>query len=311
MGFACLARLIHIQSRPMHSTTAPIAVFAFKRSEHLARTLAALAKCALAEESEITIFCDGARSESEKGEVEKTRGVARAAKGFRKVTVLERSENLGLSKSIASGVSELVLKAGKLIVVEDDLIVAPSFLEFMNSALDRYESEERVMQISGYMYPIAIPGSHDAFFLTHSSCWGWATWSRAWKHFGPQPETLARLRADRSLRAKFDVAGGYPYFSMLEKQEAGEIDSWGIIWYLTLFAKNGLVLMPRRTLVANIGQDGTGTHVDKEQYSDELSSFRVRSLPGVTEDSEALAALSAYFRGKTAPWYRRLFRTGG
>lgn len=294
----------------MPSTLAPIAVFAFKRPEHLSRTLAALAKCALAGESEITIFCDGARDPGERALVEKTRAVAKAAKGFAKVSVVERSDNFGLSKSICAGVTELLSRSGRVIVLEDDLLVAPSFLEFMNEALVKYEDEERVMQVSGYMYPVDTAGPADAFFMTHSSCWGWATWARAWKHFGPRPEILTKLRADRSLRAKFDVNGTYPYFSMLEKQDAGEIDSWGIIWYLNLFANGGLVLMPRHTLVANIGQDGTGTNVDRAQYPDELSGFRVKSFPAVEEDRRALDALATYFREKNTPWYRRLFRTG-
>jgi hypothetical protein len=44
------------------------------------------------------------------------------------------------------------------------------------------------------------------------------------------------------------------------QQRLGKIDSWGIRWQLSLFARGGLVLYPRDSLVYNSGVDASGTH---------------------------------------------------
>lgn len=289
------------------NTFAPIAVFAYKRPGHLTKTLEALSRCDLAKESSLFIFCDGCRSEKDLELVNQVRVIARAQNWCRDLHVIEQPRNLGLSKSITDGVTSLCEKYGKIIVLEDDLQVSQGFLEYMNEGLRRYESDERVMEISGYMYPVETPGPHDAFFMMHASCWGWATWQRAWKHFGSDEREYDRLKIDRQYRYKFDIDGAYPYFQMLKKQLSGEIDSWGIFWYLTVFKLQGLILMPRKTLVKNIGQDETGTHVTRQNFNDELMDFRVNNFPPVVADDASFDVFQSFIKKKHAPWYRRIF----
>ena len=289
----------------MPSTLAPIAVFAFKRPEHLSKMFDSLSKCALAEDSEIFVFCDAARAPDEEVLVNQTRAVARGQHWCNRLEVVERPNNFGLSKSIVDGVGRLCEEFGRVIVLEDDLVLAPSFLEYMNEALKRYENDERVMQIAGYNYPVHVATPHDAFFLVHSACWGWGTWQRAWRHFGEDSKAVARLRADRRMRRSFDMEDSFPYFAMLERQLRGEIDSWGVVWYLNVFIRRGLVLMPKRTLVENIGQDGTGTNMTKALYQDRISGFCVHDFPPVEESRSAYEALCAYFRSLKCSWLRR------
>jgi hypothetical protein len=242
--------------------SAPIAVFAYRRPAHLKRALDSLAANPLAKDSRLFVFCDGARGPEVEADVAEVRRVARSASGFAALEVIERERNLGLAASIIDGVGRLTGEFGAAIAVEDDLVVAPRFLEFMNLALERYAGEPRVMQVSGYMYPCALEGAAASGFLPSISCWGWATWGRAWRHYDGSLAAWETIAGDKARRRAFDMDGAYDYSGMLEAMRAGRLQSWGVVWYLSVYSRGGLVLYPRRSLVTNTGFDNTGTHAD-------------------------------------------------
>lgn len=239
---------------------APIAFFVYNRPEHTRRAVDSLSRNPLAAESDLVIFSDAARKPEHQLNVDLVRALIRDVTGFRSVRIVERERNLGLASSIEDGVRKLCDEEGKIIVVEDDLVVVPEFLSFMNRALERYRDEPRVMQVSGYMFPGTFNSSADALFLPLISCWGWGTWKRAWAYYDPGATGYVHLRENRKLREEFNVGGAYDYYHMLEQQMQGKIDSWGIRWLLSVFMRQGLVLYPVQSLVQNIGVDGSGTH---------------------------------------------------
>jgi len=241
-------------------TLAPIAFFVYNRPEHTRRALEALRGNPLAAKSELVIFSDAPRKPDHQQSVDLVRALIRGSGGFKSIRVVEREHNLGLASSIEHGVGQLCDEHGHVIVIEDDLIVAPGFLSFINQALQFYREEPRVMQISGYMYPGTFCSVSDGLFLPLSSCWGWGTWKRAWTYYDPHAAGFARLQEDSALRERFNLGGAYDYYHMLEQQMRGEINSWAVRWLLSVFLQGGLVLFPRQTLVQNIGVDGSGTH---------------------------------------------------
>ncbi len=217
-------------------------------------------RCEGFEQSPVIIYCDGARDANEADSVLATRELARVM--LRDHAEYHFSEeNLGLSHSVIAGVSDVVNRFGRAILVEDDLVLSPSFLTFMNQALDRYAHEERVFQVSGYMYDVhELKAMSSALFLPFSVSWGWATWKRAWDQFDPHATGWEALRTNKVLRRRFNLDGTYDYATMLMRHMAGLRDSWAIRWYWTVFKANGLVLFPPVSLVINTGFDGTGTH---------------------------------------------------
>jgi hypothetical protein len=241
---------------------APIALFAFKRPAHTRRALESLAQNPEFAESPLFIYCDGARHDIESAQVEQTRQLVHAWPHPQK-TVIERDRNWGLADSIIAGVTELCSRFGRVIVVEDDLIVSPVFLNYLNAALEHYADEPKVMQISAHMFPVPIQSQYDAVMLPFTTSWGWATWDRAWKHFDPNMSGFEKLKTDRALRRKFDLDGVYPYSRMLKHQADGKVDSWSIRWNWSVFKQNGLVLFPPVPYVLNVGFDGSGTHCGK------------------------------------------------
>jgi GT2 family glycosyltransferase len=295
----------------------PLAIFAYRRREHLARCLAAVERCAGLDACAVTIFCDGPRAEAEQAGIEEVRQLARTWARDHAADVREAPRNLGLARSIVSGVTELCTAHGRAIVLEDDLEPAPEFLRYMLAALHRYEPEPSVMQVAGYRLPFQWEGKTDALFLPCTTTWGWATWQRAWERFRWKPEDAGTLD-DPAVAAAFDLGGAYPYSQMLRNRLAGRNDSWGILWWWAVFRAGGLVLYPRESLVTVGGVDGTGTHCG----ADDLLTAQMPGafphsgarLPGtMTVDPAALAALRSVLRKLSAarhtsqPWWRRVF----
>ncbi len=128
---------------------------------------------------------------------------------------------------------------------------------------------------------------------------GWGTWARAWAHFDPHAAGFAMLRADRGLRRRFDLDGAYPYYELLEQQLRGEVDSWAIRWYLSVFLRNGLTLYPERNLVRHTGVDGT--HGGPSYVRQALDSADVSvDMPDVAVDAVAQRRVFAFLAEDTA-----------
>jgi hypothetical protein len=239
---------------------APIALFAFNRPDHLGTTLKALGQNELAGDTELTIFCDGPRSDDDLDAVAAVRRVAASAEGFKQVNVVAREENMGLAVSVMTGVTAMLDANDTVIVVEDDLVTSPCFLKFMNEALNTYSNDERVISVCGYSYPVPekLP---ETYFLGGAHCWGWATWRRGWDLFEADAKPLLEaLENDDNLLYEYDRAGSYPHAQYLLWTTFGQGDSWALRWMASAVVNGKLTLYPGRSLVANTGMDSSGTH---------------------------------------------------
>jgi len=248
------------------SGLAPIALFVFKRPNHTLRTLTSLAANPEFIRSPLFIYCDGVRDENDSNDVESTKNIVRSWSHPNKI-IIEHEKNRGLANSVIAGVTELAMKFGRVIVVEDDLVVSANFLRYLNSALERYKDTQQVMQISAYMFPVhEFADKEDALFLPFISSWGWATWDRAWRSFDAEAAGWKLLLHSKEARNQFNLAESYDYSGMLLQQMNGEIDSWAIRWYWSVYCNKGLILYPPTTLVQNIGFDGSGTHCRSDNF---------------------------------------------
>jgi hypothetical protein len=278
---------------------APIALFTYNRPEHTRATIEALSRNPLAAESELIAFSDAPKLRAHQDGVLAVRELLRSIRGFGKVAVVERESNLGLAGSIIDGTTSLCESHGRVIVIEDDLIVSKYFLQFMNEALERYRDEPRVMQIAGSMFRVdnvqALP---ETFFCRLPASWGWGTWQRAWTRFEPDARKLYGQLATRGAFWEFDIKGSYDYSGMLRQQAEGVVDSWAVRWYASMFMLDGLCLRPTRSLVHNIGFDGTGVHCGvTDAFDVEVAEAPVRSFPAAIAESEPVVnAIAAFFR---------------
>jgi hypothetical protein len=239
---------------------APIGVFIYRRPDHARRTISSLLACEGSDRSPIHVFADGPRNTAEADAVARTRAVAHVLLGDRAVYV-EQKANRGLAASIIAGTTELCDRYGQAIIVEDDLVLAPSFLRFLNDGLERYRDDQRVMQVSGHIFDVpGFEGRTDALLLPMTTSWGWATWGRAWTLFDPEVTGWQTMLADKATAHRFNLRGHYDYLRMLDRQQRGEVDSWAVRWHYSVFVHGGLSLFPPCSLVRNVGFDGSGTH---------------------------------------------------
>jgi GT2 family glycosyltransferase len=239
---------------------APVALFVYNRPIHTRQTVEALLSNSVAAQSALYVFSDAPRDAAASQAVDEVRSYIRSIAGFKSVTFVERETNYGLARSIIDGVTELCDIYGRAIVLEDDLVTSPYFLTYMNNALECYENEERVMQVSGHIFQVPeFAQKKEALFLPFVTSWGWGTWARAWKYFDPSAQGWEKINSDSVLRRRFNLDGHFDYSTLLEQQRCGKVNSWAIRWYLSVFFNNGVVLFPPQSLVRNIGLGG-GTH---------------------------------------------------
>ena len=275
---------------------APIVLFAYARPAHTRRTVESLLENPLAARSDLVVYSDGPRTPDARDAVEAVREYLATLRGFHSVTLRPRKENRGLARSVITGVTEVLDAHDRAVVLEDDLVLSPHFLAYMNEALDRFADDERVASVHGYVYPVGRP-LPEAFFLRGADCWGWATWRRAWRLFDPDGRHLLDELQRRDLVRSFDFDGARPYSRMLEDQVQGRKDSWAIRWHASAFLAGKLTLYPGRTLVQNIGTDGTGTHgEDTSALSSALSETPIDlSHLAVEPSPEGWQAFKAFF----------------
>lgn len=287
---------------------APIALFVYNRPEHTRKTVEALKSNAAAQDSVLYVFSDAAKTFDDMPAVQGVRDFIKGITGFKQVVITEQSQNHGLAKSIIDGVSGLCEKYGRVIVLEDDLETSPHFLTFMNEALSYYEHEEKVMHISGYLYPVQSFETSDTFFLRLPLCWGWATWQRSWRHFAKDINVMKEF--DGRQIKRFDFDDTYTFWKQLELNRSGVLNTWFVFWYADVFLRSGLALFPARSLVRNIGLDDSGTHsFITNDYDVELSRtpVMVASIP-LVESSAGYQCHSRYFGKIRLGLFRRIKR---
>jgi acetyltransferase-like isoleucine patch superfamily enzyme len=241
---------------------APIVLFVHARPDHTRRTLEALARNPESRESLLYIFADGATpsaSVETRAKISQVRAILREKPWCGEVRITESETNRGLADSIVGGVTEVVRRHGKVIVLEDDIVVQPGFIRYMNDALNLYADEASVMQVSAYSCPTRCRPSCSSYFLKAMSCWGWATWERAWNCFESDAEMLlAYWTREPTIEHRFNLDESADYIDQLKANVDGRKRTWAVKWFASWMKQGGLCLYPRESLVENIGHDGSG-----------------------------------------------------
>ena len=293
---------------------APILLFVYNRLEHTQRCVNSLLANDLSASSDLFIYADGARDEAAASGVNRVREYIQTIKGFKSVTIVQRDENWGLARNVIDGVTTVVNSRGRVIVVEDDLVLAPYFLQFMNDALETYKDEPRVghIQACDFTGDTSLP---DTFLIKFTGSWGWATWQRAWKFFNPDGAKLLHQLEQQRLTRRFDFNGKYGFTRMLRHQIAGKNNSWAIRWNASLFLADILSLNVGRSLVNNEGFDGSGTNCGSDDlYSSDLwlQPLPVNKISPIEENEAARKAFERYYGRTNSFWakaMRRIRRT--
>ncbi len=284
----------------------PIILFVYNRPEHTKQTVESLLQCKLANESVLYIFSDAPKTDEQKSKVDQVRKYIHCINGFKEIIIEESSVNKGLANSVIYGVSKIFESHESVIVLEDDLIFSSKFLEFMNEALKKYKDDKNIYTISGYSFPIQMLKEYrkDVYLSCRSSSWGWGTWKDKWGKAEWDNSFFSEILNNKKLQNKFNRAGN-DYSPMLIKQLKGVIDSWAIRWAYIQMKNEAHTLFPIKSLVRNIGLDGSGTHskkrkryvVNLEDFNPDLSfSDELKINEDINKKIRKLNSLSIYRR---------------
>jgi hypothetical protein len=231
----------------------PVALFAYARPDHLRRTLDCLRENRV---PLLYVFSDGPRTPDKAPAVTQVRQVLHAI-DWCDVRLCEREKNLGLGRSILTGVTDVLGQHDSAIVFEDDLICVPGTYPYLCAALDHYRDEPAVMSVTGWTHPRVIPRdvTDQPYFDGRAECLVWGTWARAWRGMDQSAQTLIQQCRARGI----DI---YRYGADLPVM--AEEERWRNIWavrflYLHIL-RGGLCLRPPRSLVEHTGADSLATN---------------------------------------------------
>lgn len=255
----------------------PIVIFAFNRPEALERLTKALSKCPLYDESPRIVFVDGARNEHERFKVEKVIEIAHTITNDVRCSDVNR----GLGASVIAGVTDIIAKHGRAIVLEDDLVPAPGFLLFMNQALNRYESDDRILSVCGYSLKVSRPNGYqaDVYLGERSSSWGWATWNNRWQQVDWEVTDYNTFKNNSKQRHSFN-RGGSDMAGMLDAYMHGRNHSWAIRFCYHQWRHHMFSIHPMRSLIDNqgFGQDATNCRQSWSRFKCDVDMFDYQSL---------------------------------
>lgn len=246
----------------------PVIIILYNRPKHSLELLNSISKANNSNKHKFYIFCDGPKNINDQKKIIEIKKILKRFKKKLNLKINFRKKNLGLQNNIVKSISSVLKKDNKVIILEDDLILNPNFFLFMEAALNKYKNSNKVLQISGYSYPILNNNSH--YFLPLTSCWGWGITKKNWneflnfyKNYHFLESEYLLIKKSKNLKNSFNFNDSYNYFAMLENFFKKKINSWGIIFYLYLFIENKISLFPNNSLIKNNGFDGTGNHKSK------------------------------------------------
>lgn len=246
----------------MTAEIAPVLLFTYKRLGATELTLNALKENYLASDTDLFIFSDGPKNESDRKKVEEVRNYLETINGFKNVTIKKAVSNNGLANSIINGVTEILKSFKSCIVLEDDLLTSKNFLNFMNDSLNYYQSNEKVFSISGFTFPVRPPDDYDfdVYFNPRGCSWGWATWADRWSAIDWK---ILDDGNEKFINETKSLGSDFP--SLIKKYRKRTIDSWAIPWCYFQYKKALATIYPIQSKVKNIGFDPDATHTLKTE----------------------------------------------
>ena len=311
--------------------SAPVALFVYNRADNTRKTLRALMANTLAPQTDLYVFSDGGRDEASWAAVKQVRAVLHETaeevartRTLNSMTIVERPTNYYLERNVIEGINEVFQHHDTIIVLEDDIVTAPHFLEFMNTAFDMYRDDSRVMHVSGFTrieetQLSTLNFQLSTYFTPFMAGWGWGTWRDRWQqhfcHYQSCTEALNGL--DPAILEAIEYGGVFPCLKHLDRHPI----PWDLCWSLAIRRAGGLCLYPSRTLVRNIGLD-SGTHYgflpkwlvpllqryeyDREPFTGPITL--IRQEPAVNPAIEAAMKEALTDWGIRYTWLGRLVR---
>ncbi|MDP8207334.1 MAG: hypothetical protein P9L92_11770 [Candidatus Electryonea clarkiae] len=280
----------------MNNKFAPILISVYTRLGHLKRCVNSLKLNKISKDSDLYIVSDAPCKNEDIPLVDEVREYINSITGFNSVNLLANKNNLGGIKSIRDARDVVFSRYDRSIFMEDDNLVSPQFLTYMNEMLTKYETNDSIYTICGYHFRINISDNYpyDIYFSRSFSAWGYALWKS--KYVDIYSDTFQMN--DKSALKRFKKTMTFGYEVLRRDMESGNMIGDARIGYL-LFRNNQYCVLPTKTLVTNIGHDGSGLHghVTDDYINQKFDPAFVPSRfpPEVYEDKRIKRELKRYF----------------
>lgn len=234
-----------------------IVLFSYNRSGHLKQVLNGLENNKKVDK--LYIFQDGLKCETQRSAWQETRDVINQVTWCEKICHFS-NYNKGLAKSIIEGVNLVLEENDAIIVLEDDCVPTENYIDFMYQCFEKYQDNKKVYSLSGYSWPIDVEKTqYDVYGCGRISSWGWGTWKDRWEIYQKDYELIKRMKQEKLMSRNLEI-WGHDLEDTLVGNVKGECDSWAVFWALNVIEKEGICINPYKSLIRNIGMDGTGVH---------------------------------------------------
>lgn len=223
-----------------------IGLFVYNRPSHLKRVLISLENFKL---DNIVVFIDGPKNKRDLIIQENIIFMLKTSKI--RFEIIRRKKNLGLSKSILSGIDYLSKNYESFIIIEDDCVPYKNFFNFFNYCFNHYKNDENINSICSFQFKEIKDKDNDILKLLkfeHFIPWGWGTWSYKWEKFKKHNLSYSNYP---SFMKRFN--------SKIYRSKKSR-DIWSLNYILYQYTESLFSLFPNHSLVKNIGFDGTGVN---------------------------------------------------
>ncbi|WP_223694622.1 hypothetical protein [Leifsonia poae] len=182
------------------------------------------------------------------------------------VEVRLRPVNLGLRRAVVDAVDWAIGLHGQAVIIEEDVLPGPDFLDYMTGMLDRFRDDERVAHVSGYnVVPQDIlTHTTGSRFTIYPESIAWATWDRAWATFDPELTWARSCGLDELAAITGSRTAALRWKQNFSDAANERISTWAYRWIASMWSQRSLIVSPNQNLVTYAGADD-GTHTNTEQ----------------------------------------------
>lgn len=233
-------------------------LFTYNRSYHTNEVIKALEQNMVLPQK-LYIFQDGLAKKEHHNEWEKVNALISKV-DFCQTELHISNANLGVARSIVSGINYVLDRHEAVVVLEDDCVPSVSFCAYMEQCLEKYKDNQRIWCIGGFNDPVKLDrDGYDVYGCGRTSSWGWGTWKDRWEKFDFDHGVLKRLKNNKVKSVNL-ATWGNDCGRMISDDIAGRSDVWDAYWSLQMIEDNGICVLPYESLIRNIGFDGSGVH---------------------------------------------------
>jgi hypothetical protein len=270
----------------------PVVLIIFKRPDTTEKVFEAIR---LAQPQRLFVIADGPRPDkaAEAEKCAETRAILDRVDWPCEVFKDYSEENLGCQKRVSSGLNWVFHQVEEAIILEDDCVPHPTFFQYCETLLDDYRHDTRIMSISGITNQFQQRSEHSYYYSLYNSCWGWATWKRAWKYFDFDMKLWPIARGQGWLH---DLLIDEPtvkfWTDTYQSVYEGKFNTWAYRWKFACWMQSGLSIIPNVNLISNIGfgDQATNTRVKQSNRANqpvEAIAFPLKHPPLVIRDRQA------------------------